>query len=182
MPSRKNRRVLVIDDNPNVLEDFRRILGDNVRDTDSLGLKESTLFGTSGEPALMEPFEVDCAMQGPEGVEIVCRAMADGLPITVAFVDVRMPPGWDGIETIEHIWRADHRVHVIICSAYSDHTAGDVVKRFGASDRLLLLRKPCDPAEILLAATAFNEKWNACYGANRCAAVAGQHAGSSYVG
>src|SRR6185503_5304372 len=69
------------------------------------------------------------------------------------------PPGWDGLETIDHLWREDPRLQVVICTAYSDYSWEDIVKRFGYNDRLLLLKKPFDNAEVSQVACALTEKW-----------------------
>jgi CheY-like chemotaxis protein len=155
-----NRRILIIDDNCSIHEDFRRILGHRDSPCERLEATEAFLFGTPKEPAPTACFEVESAFQGEEGLERVMSALQDGCPFAVAFVDIRMPPGWDGVETIERIWQVDPDVQIVICSAYSDYTAQEILSRLGVSDQLLMLRKPCDSAEILLMATALCHKWN----------------------
>jgi PAS domain S-box-containing protein len=105
-------------------------------------------------------FTVDSAFQGQEGFEKIKAAHAAGRPYALAFVDVRMPPGWDGIETIENIWKVDPDVQVVVCTAYSDYSWADMIERLGHSDRLLILRKPFDNIEVLQLATALTEKWD----------------------
>ena len=87
------------------------------------------------------------------------QAVIDGRPYAIAFVDMRMPPGWDGLETIERLWAEDPDVQVIICSAHTDYDWTEVVARLGHSDQLLVLRKPAEPIEILQCATALSRKW-----------------------
>ncbi|MGE0607856.1 MAG: response regulator transcription factor [Pirellulales bacterium] len=158
----KNRRVLIIDDNPSIHADFRKILGGRPVHP-GLDAKEAVLFGpveggrASGAD---DAFDIDSASQGEEGLEMALQARREGCPYALAFVDLRMPPGMDGVETIERIWPLDAEMQFVICSAYSDYSAQDIVQRLGCSDRLLLLRKPCDGAEILLLAMALCEKWN----------------------
>lgn len=155
----KNTRVLIVDDNPSIHHDFRKILGGAQRDA-SLDAQEALLFGESRPTGGDEGFDIDSAFQGEEGVERILQARREGRPYAMAFVDIRMPPGMDGIETIEKIWPLDPDLQFVICSAYSDYSAQDILARLGVSDRLLMLRKPCDGAEILLLATALCEKWN----------------------
>ena len=155
-----NRRILIIDDNACIHADFRKILGDVKPENVSLDAKEAFLFGKAPQPDPVEGFDIDCACQGEEGLGLIVRARQQGRPYSVAFVDVRMPPGWDGVETIERIWSVDPDVQFVICSAYSDYSAGDILRRLGVSDRLLMLKKPCDSAEIVLIATALCAKWN----------------------
>ena len=77
----------------------------------------------------------------------------------MAFVDMRMPPGWDGLKTIEHLWAVDPDVQVVICSAHTDYDWSEVVDRLQHSDKLLVLRKPAEPIEVLQCATALTRKW-----------------------
>ena len=69
-------------------------------------------------------FEIDLALQGKEGLQRVQQALAEGRPYAMAFIDVRMPPGWDGIETTGRIWRVDPDLQVVICTACSDYPWG----------------------------------------------------------
>ena len=155
-----NRRVLIIDDNPSIHGDFRKILEDRSPSGSSLDAKEALLFGESKQPVPAAHFDVDSAFQGAEGVEQIVRAREEGRPYALAFVDIRMPPGLDGVETIERAWKEDPDLQMVICSAYSDYSAQDILHRLGVSDRLLMLRKPCDGAEIMLIAAALSHKWS----------------------
>src|SRR4029077_15261082 len=89
----------------------------------------------------------------------VRRAIDEGRPYAMAFVDVRMPPGWDGIETIAQIWRDYPQLQVVICSAYSDYSWTEITRKLGASDALLILKKPFDNIEVLQLAHALTKKW-----------------------
>jgi YesN/AraC family two-component response regulator len=111
-----------------------------------------------------EGFDLESAYQGEEALEKILQAREQDCPFAVAFVDIRMPPGWDGIETIQRVWSVDPELQFVICSAYSDYSAREILHRLGVSDRLLMLRKPCDAAEILLMAVALCEKWNLARG------------------
>ncbi len=104
-------------------------------------------------------FEIDSAHQGQEGVAMVHQALSEGRPYAMAFVDMRMPPGWDGLKTIERLWATDPDVQVVICSAHTDYDWTEVVQRLGHSDKLLVLRKPAEPIEVLQCATALCRKW-----------------------
>jgi signal transduction histidine kinase len=103
---------------------------------------------------------VSFADQGQVGFAKVKQALADGLPYAMAFVDMRMPPGWDGVETIEHLWQVDPDLQVVICTAFSDHAWEQVIQRLGQSDRLLILRKPFDSIEAWQLANALTAKWS----------------------
>lgn len=159
MQGASHRRILIIDDNPSIHDDFRKILGANRSGNTSLNEKEALLFGETPRVDSYTGFEIDSAYQGAEGLERVVEARKKGQPYSLAFVDVRMPPGWDGVETLEQIFPADPYIHAVICSAYSDYSSGEILSRLAVTDRLLMLRKPCDSAEISLIATAMCEKW-----------------------
>jgi PAS domain S-box-containing protein len=155
----KNRRVLVIDDMRSIHDDFKKILGDSQDTLNALDTMESSLFGAES-PTMRAEFQLTSAYQGREGFELVQQARAEGKPFAMAFVDVRMPPGWDGVETIERIWQVDPDIHVVICTAYSDYSWSDMLTRLGHSDRMLILKKPFDNIEVLQLASALTEKWH----------------------
>ncbi len=160
--ARNNRRVLVIDDLESIHEDFRRVLCPK-REDPALDEAERALFGGPASGAasagVFEPFELECAAQGRAGVEAARRARSEERPFAIAFVDMRMPPGWDGLETIENLWRADPEVQTVICTAYSDRSWEEIIGRLGMSDRLLVVKKPFDRVEIAQLSMALASKW-----------------------
>jgi two-component system sensor histidine kinase/response regulator len=155
----KNRRILIVDDNEAIHEDFRAILAKKKTDTSMLDQAEAAIFGTTPNRITQESFEVDSAFQGQEGLEKIRRAIQDGRPYAMAFVDVRMPPGWDGIETIQRIWKEYRDLQVVICTAYSDYEWHDIIKKLGKTEKLLILKKPFEKEEVYQLAIALTEKW-----------------------
>ncbi len=153
-----SHRILVIDDNPRIHEDIRKILCPPAAVAD-LDEDAATLFGDSKTPSQLSRFEIDSALQGQEGLALVQKALAEGRPYSMAFVDVRMPPGWDGIETIEHVWKTYPELQIVICTAYSDHSWDQIIEKLGKSDSLLILKKPFDNVEVLQLAHALTKKW-----------------------
>ena len=154
---RTNRRILVIDDTPSIHEDFRKILGPEADDEKTLAGTEEALFGTVQLDRLT--FQLDSAYQGQEALELVTRARAEGRPYAMAFTDMRMPPGWDGLETIEQLWKADPHLQIALCTAFSDYTWEDMAERLEFGDQLLVLKKPFDSLEIRQMASALTWKW-----------------------
>lgn len=154
-------RLLVIDDNEKIHDDFRKIF---CRRPDNSELDElaAELFGDPIEPddspAKPSTFDLRFASQGQEGFEILAESIAKGEMFDAAFVDMRMPPGWDGVETIEHLWAADPDIQIVICTAYSDHGWDCIVSRLGVTDNLIVLKKPFDKTEIIQIATSLTEK------------------------
>jgi PAS domain S-box-containing protein len=104
-------------------------------------------------------FDLDSAYQGQEGFALVKKALEEGRPHAMAFVDVRMPPGWDGVETTRRIWEIDPDLQVVICTAYSDYSWGEMFEKIGNRGGLLILKKPFDAVEVLQLAQALTEKW-----------------------
>ena len=131
-----NRRILVVDDNRAIHEDFRKILSRGTGARDDLNALDAELFGTAVEAA-GEEFALDSAYQGEEAIEKVRLARAQGREYALLFVDVRMPPGLDGIATTARLLREDPDVLIVICSAYSDHSWEEMTAAFGKMDRVL---------------------------------------------
>ncbi len=153
-----NRRVLVVDDNPDVSDDFRKILGQSSAVSQEMHALEAGLFGTDQAEPRTE-FELDFANQGEEAVRRVVKSVADDKPYAVVFMDVRMPPGWDGVKTTRHVLSEDPHVAVVICTAYADYNWEQMAKVFGETDRVLVLKKPFDPVEVRQLAHALHRKW-----------------------
>jgi two-component system, NtrC family, sensor kinase len=155
-----NRRILIIDDNRAIHDDFRKILLPTRQVNSALSAMEDALFGDSDVEVEKDHFEISSAYQGKEAFDTVVAAAAEGRPFAMAFVDVRMPPGWDGVETISRMWERTPELHVVICSAYSDYSWEQIIEKLGKSDRLLILRKPFDPVEVQQLASNLTEKWS----------------------
>jgi diguanylate cyclase len=160
MPS-PARHVLIVDDNPAIHEDIKKTL--RLRQEDPLAGIEADLFGDSIPrptiPRSSIEYELESAFQGEQALTMVTEALQAGHPFSMAFVDVRMPPGWDGIETIERMRKVDPRIQIVICSAYSDYSWKSIHERLQATDWLMILRKPFEQAEIQQIASALTEKW-----------------------
>jgi two-component system, NtrC family, sensor kinase len=152
------RRILIVDDNESIHRDFRYILGGSGEADHALADAEAALFGTALH-ARREGFELASAYQGQQALAMVISAREEGRPYALAFIDMRMPPGWDGVETIEQLWKHDPDLQIVICSAYSDYSWEQMANRLDLRDRLLLLKKPFDNIEIYQLASALTAKW-----------------------
>jgi diguanylate cyclase (GGDEF)-like protein len=158
MTASMNRRILIIDDTPSIHDDFGRVLSGH-GETSEVDAAERELFGQAAAAPQEASFEIDSAYQGREGLEKVAAAVAAERPYALAFVDMRMPPGWDGVETIREIWKVDPRLQIVICTAYSDYAWDEVLGKLGVEDRLLVLKKPFDNIEVAQLASALTTKW-----------------------
>ena len=156
-----NRRILVIDDSPNILKDFKKILCPvKAFIPDAWAEFSQDLLDKTFSDGSKEPFELDCVDNGMAAYDLVKQAKTHGSPFAVAFLDVRLPNGWDGIETVERLWDEDPGVQVVLCTAYPDFGWSEVLPSLGSRDQLLILRKPFDPIEVWQLSTALTMKWH----------------------
>jgi diguanylate cyclase (GGDEF)-like protein len=158
MTTAMNRRILLIDDMPSIHEDFRRILSASEAASE-MDAAEGALFGQVGASIGSVCFNLDSAFQGRDGLAKVSASLEAKNPYALAFVDMRMPPGWDGVETIQAIWAVDPQLQIVICTAHSDYTWDEMLGELGADDRLLVLKKPFDNIEVAQLASALTTKW-----------------------
>ncbi|MCZ7638479.1 MAG: response regulator [Verrucomicrobia bacterium] len=152
-------RILVVDDNPSIHSDFQKILRPRPGADGDLERWEGILFEDVRPVRERVQFDLDSAHQGEEALELVKEALAENHPYALAFVDVRMPPGWDGIETISRLWEVHPRLQVVICTAYSDYSWDEMRARLGRPDNLVVLKKPFDNVEVQQLAHVLTRKW-----------------------
>lgn len=160
-PTTTTFRVLIVDDNEDIHDDVRMLLQPPSQ-SGALDELISEVLGEPSEPSAaleLPDYEFDHAFQGHAAVEAVQGAIEAGQAFALAFVDIRMPPGWNGVETIRHIWKLDPDIQMVICSAYSDFSWEDIVEELGPSDKLLFLRKPFDPSAVKQMALASTFRW-----------------------
>jgi two-component system NtrC family sensor kinase len=158
-PAKPGDRILIIDDNASIHADFKKILSPEQEPNAALDRTKALMFGESPAVSMHSGFVIDSAFQGREGLELARRAAAAGNPYALAFVDVRMPPGWDGVETISHLWKCCPDLQIVICTAYSDYSWEEMTRKLGHSPNLVVLKKPFDNIEVLQLAHALTEKW-----------------------
>ena len=142
------KRVLVIDDNADIHDDFRRILAmtqnNRMSEIDAFFAEGSAdKLETTEQPinqSHMPKIDLDFASQGEEGFNMVCRAREQGKPYSLAFIDMRMPPGWDGLATLGRIFEVDTDIQAVVCTAYSDYSWFEFADTIGRTDRVLVLK------------------------------------------
>jgi PAS domain S-box-containing protein len=155
-----NDRILVIDDNVEIHNDFRKILARH-NESSELASLSAQIFGEDNRDISVPVFQIDTATQGQEGVEKVRAAVKAGRPYALAFVDMRMPPGWDGLLTIKRIWELDPDIEVVICTAYTDRSWLEITEHLGSSiERLLIIKKPFEIIEVRQLASALSQRWS----------------------
>jgi CheY-like chemotaxis protein len=155
-------RVLIVDDTRAIHDDLRKVLGCSQGDTPvaAFDMMDAELFG-SAQPQ-PPPLRVSCdsAYQGEEALDMLERGIAAARPYAVAFVDMRMPPGWDGVETIAQLWRVDPELQVIVCTAHSERSWTEIINALGKRENLLLLKKPFAPDEVSQSMIALTQNWS----------------------
>jgi CheY-like chemotaxis protein len=159
LDGRRNNRILVVDDNDAIHADFEKILRDSAAGSRQVDDLAASLFGEVPTVGPQVEFSLTHALQGQEALDLVLRSLEAGLPYAMAFVDVRMPPGWNGVETVEKIWSHDREIEIVLCTAYSDFSWEEISTRLTQPDRLLILRKPFDPLEVRQLAYGLTSKW-----------------------
>lgn len=155
-------RILVVDDNPEIHEDFLKIFGLKKNDTTQIDNAIEGLLGKPASPKIateQTQWIIDSAFQGEEALEKTKHALSCQEPYALAFVDIRMPPGWDGIVTIQKLWEADPALQCIICTAHSDYSWPEISQSLELTDNFFILKKPFDVIEIAQLAVALSKKW-----------------------
>ena len=160
----ENNHILIVDDEKSIHDDFIKILStpDDHFD-DSMNEIEKALFNNKGSAKreyTVPEYKIDHAYNGEEALQMIEKVIKQGNPYAVVFMDVRMPPGIDGIETIYRLWEKYPNTEVIICTAYSDYSWDEIVNKLGTTDRLLFLKKPFYSIEVKQIALALIKKWN----------------------
>lgn len=163
----ENQRILIVDDNRDIHEDFNKILSQDKPDQSSLADLELALFNVKPIKNVFPFYKLDHAFQGDEAILKVAEADKKGEPYALIFMDVRMPPGMDGIETIYRIWREYPLIEMVICTAYTDYTWDEIVTKLGTTDKLLFLKKPFNAIEIKQMTLSLIKKWNLNYQINK---------------
>ena len=153
-------RVLIIDDNEAIHQDLQKLLGPQHSHNEALERSRSALFSPRGSASGTDPgYALTCTQQGKEALDLARAANHEGKPFAVAIVDGRMPAGWDGLTTIQHLWREFPDLQIVLCTAFSDHTWEDIQRRLGRTDSLLVVKKPFEAIEIRQAVSALSRKW-----------------------
>jgi CheY-like chemotaxis protein len=144
-----NHRILVIDDVESVHDVFRRIL---------IGSSIPKVVHDK-DAAALPTFEIDSAFNGEEGLGLIEKSLLENRPYFMAFVDVRLGSGWDGVQTTCKIWQQYPDLNVVLCTGFTDRPWEDLVKSLGFLDRMMVLIKPFEVTEVKQLAVGLSEKW-----------------------
>ncbi len=169
----QNRRILIVDDQQDLREQLAKLLlrSGKTNETASLVQGIRARLGKQSEPTedaaaasvkkiTDQEYEVDTAAQGEEAFEMVKKALDQGQPYAMMFTDMRMPPGWDGLETAKRIREIDPYIEIVIMTAFADHDQKVVAQTVGTPHKLLYIKKPFQSEEIFQLALSLTAKWN----------------------
>ena len=154
----ENRRVLIVDDQQAIHDDFIEMLKPRFMTaaTDEL----AAAFTRQETTAFLPEFELLHATSGEEAYEAIKAGRESNRPIAVAFVDIRMPPGIDGIETIRKVRTVDRDIEIIIMTAYTDKSLSEITHDMELLHKVLYIRKPFAREEIQQITLSLAGKWN----------------------
>jgi PAS domain S-box-containing protein len=155
-----NQRILIVDDNSAIRDDFQKILCAKTENAEFNAAVEGLFADGPKAKAHRTEFELGFASQGEEALEMIREALKKGDRYAMAFMDVRMPPGWDGVETTLKLWEVDPDIQIVICTAYSDYSWEEMLEIIPRPEQLLILKKPFDAIEVLQLAQALTYKWS----------------------
>lgn len=152
-------RILIVDDTRSIHDDFRKILVRAESAHDNLSKVENEILDLISSEEVQRSFSLDSAYQGASALIMARRATEESKPYALAFIDMQMPPGLNGLETALELMRSEPDLQIVICTAYSNYTWENMAARIGSSDRLLILKKPFEVMEVQQLAHALTEKW-----------------------
>jgi diguanylate cyclase (GGDEF)-like protein len=156
-------RVLVVDDDALLIGEYLKCLGENFEPgvvTATLGDLEKVLFGENTDDHGSAKFEVQSRSQGESAVEAVGDACRAGSPYSIVFLDIRMPPGIDGIEAAKQIREIDPNVNIVIVTGSSSAEPENLGKIVPPADRIFFFKKPFHAIECRQLAAALCGKWH----------------------
>jgi len=154
-------RVLVVDDEEALIDDYRHILlsSSSRQRSEEFADLERDLFGAVAEDEEFPAVDLVTARQGQEAVNAVAGSLEQGNPISIAFIDLRLPPGINGLATAAKIRELNPTIQIVIVSAYSDLKISDLGKSVPPADRIFFIQKPFHAVEIQQFVIALSAKW-----------------------
>ena len=156
--SHQNNLVLIVDDQHEIHDDFEEMLKPSFAQSSADDLAAS--FMREKEEVWLPEFELLHVSNGEEALSIIQAGKESGRPIAVAYIDIRMPPGIDGIETIRRIRKIDRDIEIVIMTAYTDKALPEILHDMELLHKLLYIRKPFAHEEIQQITLSLVEKWN----------------------
>jgi diguanylate cyclase (GGDEF)-like protein len=170
LTSQQSIRVLVADDEAKIRDAYREVFEDpklSSSRTMIQNLRARVLgAGQSDAPAKADPprrtrFELVFCDGAQSAVAAATEACAASRPFAIVFLDMRMPPGPNGLWAAEQIRALDPEIEIVLCTAYSDVDPAAIASHLPPADKLFYIEKPFHPFEVRQMATALGSKWRA---------------------
>ncbi len=163
----RNQRILIVDDQEDLREQLAKLLvnhGHPGKTAQVVQSMRARLMGldvaTPEKPSNLPKYDIDVASQGQDAFEMVKAAVENKAPYAVMFTDMRMPPGWDGMETAQKVREIDKNIEIVIMTAYADYGQDEISSAIGTPEKLLYIKKPFQVEEIYQLALSLTAKWN----------------------
>ncbi len=155
-----NNRILIVDDEESFHQSFEEMLNLPLGETPTDDLARD--FGFDVEESFLPKFELLHARSGREAYEKIEEAIKEDNPIAVTYVDIRMPPGWDGVETARRIRDIDKNIEIVIMTAYSGKSLSEIIDGMELLNKLLYLEKPPGGGREVIQQMTISlvQKWN----------------------
>lgn len=165
----RNKRILVVDDQSDLREQLAKLLKRSGKKNETVSLVQQMrekLLGHKKDDdeeeediPSEEGYVIDTVGQGQDAFEKVKEKNAENEPYALMFLDMRMPPGWDGLETAKRIREVDKDIEIVIMTAYADHDHRKIADTVGTPEKLLYIKKPFQAEEIHQLALSLTTKW-----------------------
>lgn len=157
-----NYKVLVIDDDPAIHEDFAKVLcpAQGSHD-DTINELSAKVFKTNSHHSLFPNYQIDSALNAQAAIDMVKKSVLESKHYALMFVDIKMGGGMDGVAIIQELRKIDPNIETVVCSAYSEYTLEELVSKITKPDKLLFFKKPFTPIEIKQLAHCLCLKWSA---------------------
>ncbi len=149
----KEFKILFLDDDPMIRKLFQSFF--------AASKANSTTYLSKDGKSIPYTFNLTCRASGEEGVAIVQKACAEQHPFSVAFIDIRMPPGMDGITTAAEIRAIDQDIEIVIVTGDMIVDLSQIHTAVHPLHKVLLLNKPFTRLEIQQTVLSLSEKWAA---------------------
>lgn len=157
-----NNKILIVDDNPSIHQDFKNALVTRISQPTEAVLKlEKEIFGSNSQPNYQHlQFELQHAFSTEDALKILEKSHFEQNPIAVIFMDIKMPPGMDGIAASKIILDKFPHTEIVLCTAFTEYTHEEILIKLGLTDHIIFLKKPFDIVEVRQLAIALMQKWN----------------------
>lgn len=161
-------RILIADDEPAIQQSYQKILCpaqqadsnlSKTRDMAAALFNQSTSDNDTTED-LDIAFDLTLCSQAEQAVDAIARSKTENKSFSVAFLDMRMPPGRDGLWAAEQIRKLDNDIEIVFVTGFSDIHPRQIVRQVGPADKIFYIQKPFASTELFQTAVALSSKWN----------------------